>query len=280
MIRFLTSLSYNIKIELSNEKISTEEKDTEILVEKDELEIIIEDEIEKEIEKIPALSDSELDKLIEKFKETKKKKERANLIDQFSENLDSIEVKELLIEVAEEDNYPLCRAKAVSSLGYWIDDTEIQHILLKKLTDISPKVRLWAVWTLRPIIHLRDIQENIINRVKFSEKSRQIKLWMIRILSDQIDELFIQETFLYFFKTNPDNETRKLLLYYLLPKIENEDILFTISRHVQEESNREIKLEIVKRLVLVDEPDVKYLLEKLSKTERNQEILDLISSNP
>ncbi|MHA1200607.1 MAG: HEAT repeat domain-containing protein [Candidatus Heimdallarchaeaceae archaeon] len=265
---------------MSNEKISTEEKDTEILVEKDELEIIIEDEIEKEIEKIPALSDSELDKLIEKFKETKKKKERANLIDQFSENLDSIEVKELLIEVAEEDNYPLCRAKAVSSLGYWIDDTEIQHILLKKLTDISPKVRLWAVWTLRPIIHLRDIQENIINRVKFSEKSRQIKLWMIRILSDQIDELFIQETFLYFFKTNPDNETRKLLLYYLLPKIENEDILFTISRHVQEESNREIKLEIVKRLVLVDEPDVKYLLEKLSKTERNQEILDLISSNP
>lgn len=277
MIRFLTAMSYNIMIELSDKNISTEEKEIDTLVE-NELEITEKKEVETDKQESTVLSDSELHNLIERFKETKKNKERAKLIDQFSENLDNLNVQELLIEVAEEDNYPLCRAKAVSRLGYWIENTEIQNIVLKKLTDISPKVRLWAVWTLRPIIHLREVQDKIINRVKFFEKSRQIKLWMIRILSDQIDDLFIQETFLYFFKINPDTETRKLLLYYLLPKIENEDILFTISRHMQYENNNEIRIEIVKRLVLVDEPDVKYLLEKLSKTERNKEILEIINS--
>ena len=99
---------------------------------------------------------------------------------------------------------------------------------------------------------------------------------MIRILSDQIDDPYIQETFLFFFRLHQDTETKKLLLYYLLQKIENEDILFTISRHVQYEKNSEIRLEIVKRLLSVDEPDVKYILEKLSKTERNKEILELL----
>jgi len=278
MIRFLTALSYNIMIEMPNQNFPTEEDERIISVDEDELEI--EELVEEDREKRIALTDSEINSLIERYKETRKNKERANLIDQLSENLDNNQVKELLIEIVDKDNYPLCRAKAVTNLGYWIEDSEIQSIVVKKLSDVSPKVRLWTVWTLRPVIHIKDIQEIIINRIKFFEKSRQNKLWMIRILSDHIDTLFIQETFLYFFKTHTDTETRKLLLYYLLPKIENEDVMFTLSRHVQYESNNEIRFEIVKKLVLVDEPDVKYILEKLSKTERNEEIRELLRKKP
>ncbi len=263
---------------MPNQNFPTEEDERIISVDEDELEI--EELVEEDREKRIALTDSEINSLIERYKETRKNKERANLIDQLSENLDNNQVKELLIEIVDKDNYPLCRAKAVTNLGYWIEDSEIQSIVVKKLSDVSPKVRLWTVWTLRPVIHIKDIQEIIINRIKFFEKSRQNKLWMIRILSDHIDTLFIQETFLYFFKTHTDTETRKLLLYYLLPKIENEDVMFTLSRHVQYESNNEIRFEIVKKLVLVDEPDVKYILEKLSKTERNEEIRELLRKKP
>ena len=283
MICFLTSLCFNIKINMSNEHPSDEERDIKVLDD----EAIEEDpetnnlELKEDnIDKTDFLSETELANLIERFKNSRKNKERAKFIDIFSENLVNEEVKELMIEITENDNYPLCRAKAVSNLGKWIEDKEIQNTVISKLKDISPKVRLWAVWTLRPIIHLREIQETLINKIKFEENSRQNKLWMIRVLSDQIDDKFIQETFLYFFKLKPDTETKKLLLYYLLSKLENEDILFTISRSVQTETNNEIRLEMVKKLIHVNEPDVKYILEKLTKTERNKEILEYLRTNP
>jgi hypothetical protein len=269
---------------MSNEHSSDDEQDIEILIEEvdenspeeEKNDEVNEEIIEESKESSDSLTDTEITSLIDLYNETRKSKERAEIIDKFSEIIDNDNVKDLMIEIAKNDSYPLCRAKAVSNLGKWIENEEIQNIVIKSLNDISPKVRLWAVWTLRPTIHLKEIQETLINRIKFHENSRQIKLWMIRVLSDQIDDLFIQETFLYFFKLNPDMETKKLLLYYLLSKLENEDILFTISRNVQTEKNNEIRLEIVKKLVLVDEPDVKYILEKLSKTERNKEILELL----
>lgn len=267
-------------IEMSEQNSSDEDTKTSDLVEEIEVKQTEDEETEEAISEIKEQKEVEdkidIENLIDRYKNTNKNKERAKIIDQISEHLDNKQIKELLIQIVMNDKYPLCRAKAVSNLGYWIEEEEIREIILKKLTDISPKVRLWVIWTLRPVIRLKEIQEKIINQIKFIEKSRQIKLWMIRILSDQIDDPYIQETFLFFFRLHQDTETKKLLLYYLLQKIENEDILFTISRHVQYEKNSEIRLEIVKRLLSVDEPDVKYILEKLSKTERNKEILELL----
>jgi len=257
--------------EETHKEISQNEREVELI------ELHIENELKRDKSQI--LIDEEIRNLIDMFWNTKRNKNRASLLDKLSDNLESKDVREFLIEVVEKDNYPLCRAKALTNLGFWIKEGEIQNIVLKGLKDISPKVRLWALWTLRPIINIREIQDVLITHLKFYEKSIQNKLWIIRILSDQINDPYIQETFLYFFKLKPDVETRKLLLYYLLPRIHNEDIMFTISRHVQSENNREIRLEIVKKLILVDEPDVKYLLERMSKTEKNQEILDLLKSN-
>lgn len=264
----------NNKREKEEDTLQEESIDIEI---KDEEEQIQEEEDRDEGEKL-ILTPSDLERFIEEYEQTKKNKARAEILDRLAEYSDIPVIKEFLIDVANRDNYPLCRAKAISNLSCWIEEKDIQNLILSKLSDVSPKVRLWAIWTIRPVIHLREIQDNIINKIKFSEKSRQIKLWMIRILSDQIHTEYIQEVFLYFFKLNPDVETKKLLLYYLLPKLNNEDILYTISRHVQHEKNNEIRLEIVKHLILVDEPDVKYLLENLLKTERNEEILEILKT--
>ncbi len=297
MIRFLSAMNNTLWIGLSDNNHESDRDKVEILIEKTEeeektrenekkdeidtikkleLEKIVEENIKQEI--VKEITDSEIDDLIYKYKSTGKNKERAKIVDSLTKQLHHSKIQEILIDIAEDDNYPLCRAKAISNLGDLIENSDIRNLLIKKLDDISPKVRLWTVWTLRPIIHDREIQDIFIKRIKFVEKSRKIRLWMIRVLSDQINNIYIQEVFLYLFKLKPDMETRKLLLYYLLQKTENKDILFTITKQLQVEKNNEIRIEILKKLILLDDQDVQYVLENLLKTEKDSDVLELLAT--
>ena len=169
------------------------------------------------------------------------------------------------------DNY-----NVVSLLGDKADTPEIKRLLIQKLDDSSPKVRLWTVWSLRTIVYDPEVYEALIKKIKYFEKSKRVNLWIIRSLSDQIDDKTIQDTFIHLLKQKPDNETRKLLLFYLLQKSNDEDMATELSFYMLKEVNREIRKEIVKKLVLLDFEDVRYSLEKLYKKERDEEIKDLI----
>ena len=101
---------------------------------------------------------------------------------------------------------------------------------------------------------------------------------MIRALSDRINDNKIQEAFLFLLKSKPDNETRRLLLFYLLQKTNEENTVYELSRYVLKEANRDIRKEIVKKPATLDNKDVKYSLEKLFKTEKDEEIREIIQT--
>jgi hypothetical protein len=222
------------------------------------------------------VSSKEIEQIIFEYNNTSKNRDRTAIIDKIASLLPNIALEELLKEIAFEDSYTLCRAKAVSLLSDKAESPEIKQLLIRKLEDSSPKVRLWTVWGLRTIVFDTEVQDILIKKLKFFEKSKRVKLWMIRSLSDQIDDGKIQDTFFHLLKLKPDNETRKLLLFYLLQKVNDEHIATELSLYMLNEVNREIRKEIVKKLVLVDFEDVRYSLEKLYKKERDEEIKDLI----
>ncbi len=238
--------------------------------EEDEIEITIFDN------KIEQVSISVSD-LIDNYNLSKKNKEKTQILDQLGDYVNYPEVTEFLKETAKEDGYDLCRAKAVSYISDFTDNEDIKNLLLQKLDDSSPKVRLWVVWSLRGEIHEQRIQSEFIRRIKYVEKAKIVRLWIIRSLSDVIDNENIQYVFLQLLKEKPDTETRKLLLYYLLQKLENPDVSYFISSYVLSELNKEIRKEIVKKMIEVNNDDIRYALNKLTKVEKNKEILDLIS---
>ena len=229
---------------------------------------------EDEILKIT--SSQEIEEIIFDYNTTSKNKDRTKIIDKIATFLPNNVLEELLKEIAFQDSYTLCRAKAVSLLGDKADTPEIKRLLIQKLDDSSPKVRLWTVWSLRTIVYDPEVYEALIKKIKYFEKSKRVNLWIIRSLSDQIDDKTIQDTFINLLKQKPDNETRKLLLFYLLQKSNDEDMATELSFYMLKEVNREIRKEIVKKLVLLDFEDVRYSLEKLYKKERDEEIKDLI----
>jgi len=229
---------------------------------------------EDEILKIT--SSQEIEEIIFDYNTTSKNKDRTKIIDKIATFLPNNVLEELLKEIAFQDSYTLCRAKAVSLLGDKADTPEIKRLLIQKLDDSSPKVRLWTVWSLRTIVYDPEVYEALIKKIKYFEKSKRVNLWIIRSLSDQIDDKTIQDTFIHLLKQKPDNETRKLLLFYLLQKSNDEDMATELSFYMLKEVNREIRKEIVKKLVLLDFEDVRYSLEKLYKKERDEEIKDLI----
>ncbi len=229
---------------------------------------------EDEILKIT--SSQEIEEIIFDYNTTSKNKDRTKIIDKIATFLPNNVLEELLKEIAFQDSYTLCRAKAVSLLGDKADTPEIKRLLIQKLDDSSPKVRLWTVWSLRTIVYDPEVYEALIKKIKYFEKSKRVNLWIIRSLSDQIDDKTIQDTFIHLLKQKPDNETRKLLLFYLLQKSNDEDMATELSFYMLKEVNREIRKEIVKKLVLLNFEDVRYSLEKLYKKERDEEIKDLI----
>lgn len=253
-------------------------KDTNI-IDTYESEEVLDSKIEDiQAEKIIVTSSEEIQEILNEYDKTRKNKDRVLIFDKITELLPNSDLEELLKEIAFKDSYSLCRAKAVSLLADLNDKSEVKRLLIRKLDDSSPKVRLWAVWGLRPIIDDTEIQEVFINKVKYFEKSKRVKLWLIRVLSDRINDNKIQDTFLLLFKSKPDNETRKLLLFYLLQKANEENIAYELSRYVLKEANRDIRKEIVKKLVMLENEDAKYSLEKLLKTERNEEIREILQT--
>ncbi|MHA2357751.1 MAG: HEAT repeat domain-containing protein [Candidatus Heimdallarchaeaceae archaeon] len=247
-----------------------------------ELDPAFEHILEMEVEKTQAsqvYSEEEVNDLLFKLHITKKNKGRAEIIDKLSKYSSYAEVKLVLLDSALEDKYQFCRAKAVSILADYLDDKDVRRVVLQKLDDKSVQVRLWAIWALRGIVEEKVITEILIGRLKYKESSNKVKLWIVRALSDQINYQEVQDAFLYILKSKPNKEMKKLILYYLLQKIDNLNIRKYISSYIHNEYNREIRIELVKSLLKFNEDsDVRYNLEKLSKNERDEEIKRLLVS--
>ena len=219
----------------------------------------------------------ELQRILLEFESTTRNKDRANLIDKLTDYLRYEETVSALKDIAINDKYPLCRAKAVSFLSEFMRDKKVKDLVIRKLRDSSQTVRLWAVWSLRGIIEEEDVQEVLIRQLRHYEKSKRIKLWLVRSLSDKIENPSVIDIFLQSLKKRPGKEMRKLILYYILQIQGNQDISYFLSTYVHEENDKEIRLEIVKKLLEMDNSDSRYALQKLKRNERNQEIITLLT---
>ncbi|MHA1201075.1 MAG: HEAT repeat domain-containing protein [Candidatus Heimdallarchaeaceae archaeon] len=219
----------------------------------------------------------ELQRILLEFESTTRNKDRANLIDKLIDYLEYEETIYALKDIAINDKYPLCRAKAVSFLSESMMDKKVKELIIGKLRDSSQTVRLWAVWSLRAIVEEEDVQEVLIRQLRHYEKSKKIKLWLVRTLSDKIENPRVIDVFLQSLKGRPDKEMRKLILYYIMQIQGNPDISYFLSTYVHKENDREIRLEIVKKLLEMDNSDSRYALQKLKRKERNQEIISLLS---
>ncbi len=219
----------------------------------------------------------ELQIIVHGIESTTSNKERANLIDKLTDYLTYEETVSVLKDIAVNDRYPLCRAKAVSFLSEFMRDTEVKDLVIRKLRDSSQTVRLWAVWSLRALVDEEDVQEVLIQQLRHYEKSKRIKLWLIKSLSDMINNSRVIDVFLHSLKRRPNKEMRKLILYYIMQIQGNSDVSYFLSTYVHKENDKEIRLEIVKKLLEMDNSDSKYSLQKLKRSEKNQEIISLLS---
>lgn len=262
--------------------MSEEENSSEILndegIDSEQIENIEEEqeveETEEEIEEIQ----EDISELVSKFKIAKRNKERAEILDLIGEFSTYSGITNFLKDIALEDKYQLCRAKAVSLLADLIQEDEVKRVILQTLNDSSQQVRLWSVWALRGIIHDINVRDILIRKLKFGEVSNRVKLWIIRALSDLIDDEEVMYSFLSILKTKPNTEMRKLLLYYILQKADNPEVSLVLATHIRNETNKEIRREIVKRLLQLDNEDVIYSLERLLKIEKDEQILDLLKT--
>jgi hypothetical protein len=264
--------------------MSEEEESSEISSEKEPIsEQIINLEVDKiEEEKEEKEEQKELKKhileLASQLQRLKKNKERIKILDIIGEYSTHREITDILIDIAIEDKYQLCRAKAVSILADLIQEDEVKRTILQTLNDSSQQVRLWSVWALRGIIFDVDVRDVLIRKLKFEEVSNRIKLWIIRSLGDIIDDEEVMYTFTSLLRSKPNTEMKKLLLYYILQKVKNPVISSILSTHIQIETNKEIRREIVKKLLEIDDDDVNYALERLLRREKDTEIVDLIKT--
>lgn len=253
--------------------------DEEEIVETEEISSI--DGLEEDYEESEIVDETEelleLQRILLEFESTTGNKDRANLIDKLIDYLRYEETISALKDIAINDRYPLCRAKAVSFLSEFMKDKKVKDLVIRKLRDSSQTVRLWAVWSLRAIVEEEDVQEVLIRQLRHYEKSKRIKLWLIRSLSDKIENSNVIDVFLQSLKKRPDKEMRKLILYYIMQVQGNPDISYFLSTYVHKENDKEIRLEIVKKLLEMDNSDSRYALQKLRRNERNQEIITLLS---
>ena len=236
---------------------------------------ILEDEEYQNVDETKGIL--ELQRILMEIETTTRNKDRADLIDKLNDFLTFEETVSALKDIAINDKYPLCRAKAVSLLSEFMSNKEVKNLIIRKLRDSSQTVRLWAVWSLRALNEDEDIQEVLIRQLRHYEKSKRIKLWLIRTLSDKIENTRVIEVFLQSLKGRPDKEMRKLILYYIMQIQDNTDISYFLSTYVHKENDKEIRLEIVKKLLEMDNSDSRYALQKLKRNERNQKIVSLLS---
>lgn len=258
----------------------SDQKEKVIDESEDKSEDIYESEEVLEIEEI-VKEEINLDKMksiMLEIERTSKNKDRASLLDKLAPYVSISDVKNFLIEIAKDDKYPLCRAKAISFLSELINEKEIMELTIRKLDDSSSKVRLWAIWSLRILVAEEEIQETLIRHLIHKEKSRTLKLWIIRALSDMIEKDRIIEVFLQILKLKPNKEIRKLLLFYLLQKLNHPEVVYYLTTYSSKETDKEIRRELVRALIELDNDDARYALDKIERNEKDKEINALLAS--
>ncbi|MHA1667214.1 MAG: HEAT repeat domain-containing protein [Candidatus Heimdallarchaeaceae archaeon] len=239
------------------------------------LEHLMEKEKRKMIER-KADSNKRVNQILSELPFVKVNRKKLALLQELSDYTHFKEVKRALIDIAKFDSYKMARVKAISLLSEQLKDPEVQNLFLRKLDDNSPDVRMWTVWGLKDIAHKEEVQNALLRELRFQEKSNKVKLWIIKILNDHLDKKEVQEAFLYLLKTNPNNSTRKLLVSYLLTRIDNKEIAYALATHLHTEKNKDIKKEIIEKLITSTDEDIQYSLMKLLRTEKNEEIRMLI----
>ncbi len=206
------------------------------------------------------------------------KKERARAIDQLANYLDNEDVTNTLIMIAKKDTYYNNRAKAVSILADKINDESVKECIISKLNDSSKEVRKWAVWGLKTVVDDPNVLEALIRRLRYEESTKLVKSWIINALSAAIDNIDVIETFLLLLKRSLTRDNKELIIESLLNKLDNKDVLITISNLVLKEKNTSIKKKIIKKLKTVDDLDASFTLERLARNTKDPEIIELLKS--
>ncbi|MCK4844251.1 MAG: HEAT repeat domain-containing protein, partial [Candidatus Heimdallarchaeota archaeon] len=259
-----------------------EEKDSSLPLDLEEKEEEQHIEVGKEVFEnqtvITKIVKEDLDLLISTLINSNRNKVRLDIIEKIGEFIEEEKVKNTLSNISKNDKHPLCRAKAVSYLSDIIEDKQVKETILSKLNDSAKVVRHWAVWGLKGVISESDVQKALIKRLLREEKSRKIKLWIIKILSSQIKTDRVEEAFLGLLKQNLNIETKGLVVDYLLNNLSDREICYQLSTYVLKERNKEIKTKIIKKFLTIDNLDVKYSLERLEREEYDENILSLLKN--
>ncbi len=245
---------------------------------KEEQHIEVENELIEDQTVITKIVKEDLDLLINTLINSNRNKVRLDIIEKIGEFIEEEKVKKALSNISKNDKYPLCRAKAVSYLSDIIEDKQVKETILSKLDDSAKVVRHWAVWGLKEVVSESDVQKALIKRLLREEKSRKIKLWIIKILSSQIKTNRVEEAFLGLLKQNLNIETKGLVVDYLLNNLSDRDICYQLSLYVIKERNKEIKSKIIQKFLTIDNLDVKYSLERLEREENDENILLLLKN--
>lgn len=259
-----------------------EEKDISLPLDiekkEEELHIEVEKEVIEDQTVITKIVKEDLDLLINTLISSSRNKVRLDIIEKIGEFIEEEKVKKTLSYISKNDKYPLCRAKAVSYLSDIIEDKKVKETILSKLDDSAKVVRHWAVWGLKGVVSESDVQKALIKRLLKEEKSRKIKLWIIKILSSQIKTNRVEEAFLGLLKQNLNIETKGLVVDYLLNNLSDKEICYQLSTYVLKERNKGIKIKIIQKFLTTDNLDVKYSLERLEREEYDEDILSLLKN--
>ena len=245
---------------------------------KEEQHIEVENELIEDQTVITKIVKEDLDLLINTLINSRRNKVRLDIIEKIGDFIEEEKVKKALSNISKNDKYPLCRAKAVSYLSDIIEDKQVKETILSKLDDSAKVVRHWAVWGLKEVVSESDVQKALIKRLLREEKSRKIKLWIIKILSSQIKTNRVEEAFLGLLKQNLNIETKGLVVDYLLNNLSDRDICYQLSLYVIKERNKELKSKIIQKFLTIDNLDVKYSLERLEREENDEDILALLKN--
>jgi len=245
---------------------------------KEEQHIEVENELIEDQTVITKIVKEDLDLLINTLINSRRNKVRLDIIEKIGDFIEEEKVQKTLSNISKNDKYPLCRAKAVSYLSDIIEDKQVKETILSKLDDSAKVVRHWAVWGLKEVVSESDVQKALIKRLLREEKSRKIKLWIIKILSSQIKTNRVEEAFLGLLKQNLNIETKGLVVDYLLNNLSDRDICYQLSLYVIKERNKELKSKIIQKFLTIDKLDVKYSLERLEREENDEDILSLLKN--
>ncbi len=212
---------------------------------------------------------------LDALSEEKKRKTRLELLEKLVPYAEHKKVLRTLIDITSTDPHALCRAKAVAILGDYSHLSDVKDTLLRSLSDMSNKVRLWVVWSLKLQIEDKRVREQLLRHLTTVEKCRKIKMRLIRMLSTKIDDKDVQYSLIRMLNKSLTKPTRYLLVEELCKIYQEPDIIFALSKHVLTETDTKTRKLMVSTLLKTDNSDARYALQKLAKKERKVEIKNL-----